>query len=184
MGRERGPFRRPHSTAPTKHLLVANCGNPSEQQHAIRALFCKFDQAAILTIPPDASVCFVTLATEAAAAAAQAALNGTCSAALGGHGPLVVAFAERRKEGCPATAVQEAQVVAVLTAAECSIPGLSLLLDFVSPADEAALVQLADAEQHWSLLAKRRVLHWGHVFDYEVKWSVLFGVAERPCGAL
>ena len=80
--------------------------------------------------------------------------------------------------------MQEAQVVAVLTAAECSIPGLSLLLDFVSPADEAALVQLADAEQHWSLLAKRRVLHWGHVFDYEVKWSVLFGVAERPCGAL
>ncbi len=51
------------------------------------------------------------------------------------------------------------------TAEQLHIPGLQLLQDFVSPAEEAALLAGVDS-QPWVALAKRRVQHYGYAFDY------------------
>jgi hypothetical protein len=70
----------------------------------------------------------------------------------------------------------------VRTAAECGIPGLSLLLEFLSPKEEAALLALTTSQGQLLLvlqlllLARRRVLLFGFVFDCEV----LFTVAADP----
>ena len=190
MGRDHGLFRRLKTSQATRHLLVANCDSPGHRLQAITALFAEWDREAIITLPPGpaTSHCFVSLADAGAAAAARAALNGTTPAALGGAGPLVVTFAEKKDEGRPADAAAGAAaqaeappppLPAVRTAAECGIPGLSLLLEFVSPEEEAALLALTDREGHWQLLARRRVLHFGFVFDYEV--SREWGAGQLAC---
>jgi alkylated DNA repair protein alkB family protein 8 len=52
-----------------------------------------------------------------------------------------------------------------LTTEQANIPGLLVLHDFVSAAQEAQL--LAHIEQQpWQHLAKRRVQHYGYVFEY------------------
>jgi hypothetical protein len=53
------------------------------------------------------------------------------------------------------------------TAEACGVPGLSLLLDFVSLSEEAELLAAVQCGQ-WELLAKRRVQHYGYPFDYVV----------------
>ncbi len=59
------------------------------------------------------------------------------------------------------------QLPAVLTTAECSVPGLELIPDFVSEEEEKALLALVDSRS-WQTLAKRRVQHYGYEFQYEV----------------
>lgn len=53
------------------------------------------------------------------------------------------------------------------TAEALAIPGLALLLEYVSPAEEAALLACIDA-QPWERAAARRVQHFGHRFSYVV----------------
>jgi hypothetical protein len=70
----------------------------------------------------------------------------------------------------------------VCTAEECGIPGLTLLHEFISAGEEAALLALVDG-QPWQLLAKRRVQHYGHAFQYEVcggEWRAEGGVVLLP----
>jgi hypothetical protein len=52
-----------------------------------------------------------------------------------------------------------------LTAAQAGIPGLQLHLDFITPEQEAALLQQIE-QQPWQQLSKRRVQHYGYCFDY------------------
>lgn len=154
--------------------MVANCGPPGANQQALTALFAAWDPAAQVTLPPiDRGHCFVSLATAEAASAAQAALAGTTQPSLPGSGPLLVCFAERKDTAASGEAGEPAAgadppLVAVRTAEECGIPGLACLPGFVSQDEEAALLQEADAQAHWQSLARRRVLHLGHIFDYEV----------------
>ncbi|KAL4441225.1 hypothetical protein ABPG77_011462 [Micractinium sp. CCAP 211/92] len=63
----------------------------------------------------------------------------------------------------------ELPLVAARSAAECGIPGLATFADFVCEEEEAALLAEAEAQPHWQVLARRRVLHFGHVFDYETR---------------
>ena len=174
MGRAHGAFRRPQHAGPTRHLLLANC-DPTKQQ-AIMDVFAKWGPVEISPAHGDEGVpkshCFVSLAGVETAAAALAALNGASMPALGGQGPLVVSYAERKDEGQQTVQQQagEPPLVAVRTAEECGIPGLVFYPDFVSEAEERALLALADAQEHWQTLARRRVLHFGHVFDYEVSY--------------
>eukprot|EP01126_Amoeba_proteus_P004725 TRINITY_DN1156_c0_g1_i3.p1 TRINITY_DN1156_c0_g1~~TRINITY_DN1156_c0_g1_i3.p1 ORF type:complete len:598 (-),score=128.73 TRINITY_DN1156_c0_g1_i3:570-2258(-) len=50
------------------------------------------------------------------------------------------------------------------------ISGLHLLEDFISETEEAELVQEIEAEDSgWEILNRRRVKHWGYVFDYTTK---------------
>eukprot|EP00882_Tetradesmus_deserticola_P023481 GHRQ01025550.1.p3 GENE.GHRQ01025550.1~~GHRQ01025550.1.p3 ORF type:complete len:113 (+),score=42.56 GHRQ01025550.1:1228-1566(+) len=52
-----------------------------------------------------------------------------------------------------------------LTAEQAGIPGLQLHPEFVTPEQEAALLQHLE-QQPWQQLAKRRVQHYGYCFDY------------------
>jgi alkylated DNA repair protein alkB family protein 8 len=52
-----------------------------------------------------------------------------------------------------------------LTAEQAGIPGLQLHTDFITPEQEAALLQQID-QQPWQQLSKRRVQHYGYCFDY------------------
>ena len=55
-------------------------------------------------------------------------------------------------------------------AAETCIPGLSLLLDFVTEDEEAALLRHIDRpDAAWEQLSRRRVLHEGYKFDYHTR---------------
>lgn len=56
------------------------------------------------------------------------------------------------------------------TAPAATVPGLSLLLDFVTEEEERALLLAVQAGQ-WQVLAKRRVCHFGHAFDYLVRYG-------------
>lgn len=65
-----------------------------------------------------------------------------------------------------------------LTSEALGVPGLQLLHGFISPAEEAALMQ-AVALQLWVELAKRRVQHHGYAFDYVVSAQGLGLAAAR-----
>jgi hypothetical protein len=73
-------------------------------------------------------------------------------------------------------------------AADLGVPGLALLLDFVTPAEELELLKaMRDAPDDWQRLARRRVLHYGYEFSYAVRTSrASVTVATRvqaACGA-
>jgi hypothetical protein len=55
-----------------------------------------------------------------------------------------------------------------MAAEELGIPGLRLLLDFVSEQEERELLAALE-RQPWHSLAKRRVQHYGFKFDYTVR---------------
>jgi hypothetical protein len=57
---------------------------------------------------------------------------------------------------------------ACLTAQECDIPGLELIPEFVTEEEETALLAEVDSLP-WDRLARRRVQHYGKVFDYTVR---------------
>lgn len=61
---------------------------------------------------------------------------------------------------------------AYLTAQDCDIPGLELIPDFVTEEEETALLTEIDSLP-WNQLARRRVQHYGKVFDYTVCCTVL-----------
>ncbi|PSC72219.1 alkylated DNA repair alkB-like protein 8 [Micractinium conductrix] len=173
MARERGGFCRPRGPQPTRHLLLGNVG-PTPDAAALADLLAPFNggHPPHITLPGGAlgrTHCFASLSSPEAAAAAKAALHCACCASLGGR-PLSLSFAEQRDDApSDGASASDAPVVAVRTAAECGIPGLALLPGFVSAAEEAALLAEADAASHWQPLARRRVLHFGHVFDYETR---------------
>jgi hypothetical protein len=66
------------------------------------------------------------------------------------------------------------------TAVDHGIPGLSLIPDFISDADERALLDVV-APGPWDGLAKRRVQHYGSAFNYKVGiWGRLPHADEAP----
>lgn len=159
-----GKFRRSLSGTPTRHLAVGNCGPAEANLQALEALFAPHGG----TVTPGwGHKAFVTLPTPEAAAAARAALQGTTQASMPGSGPLTVKYAEQDDDSEAAS--PEPPLVAVRRADECGIPGLTCHPGFVSAEEEAELLAEADAQQHWQCLARRRVLHFGAEFDYEVR---------------
>lgn len=63
------------------------------------------------------------------------------------------------------------QLPAGLTSESLGVPGLLLLPDFVTEAEEHELLTAVQGRL-WTTLAKRRVQHYGHIFDYTVRrWA-------------
>lgn len=56
---------------------------------------------------------------------------------------------------------------AVVSSEACGIAGLYLVPDFITAEEEEALLAEIDL-RHWDKLARRRVQHYGKVFDYKV----------------
>jgi hypothetical protein len=54
-----------------------------------------------------------------------------------------------------------------LTSQEAGVPGLELMLDFLSSEEERSVLAAVDARP-WECLAKRRVQHYGTRFEYLV----------------
>lgn len=180
MGRQHGAYKRPQGPGPTPHLLVGNCG-PAPDSAAIQTLFSHWDPHPEVTLVGSRGLCFVSLRDASSAAAACQALNGTMQAGLPGSGALAISYADRRDENRAKRATDqpgEPPLVTARNAAECGIPGLASYADFVSEAEEAALLSEVEAQPHWQALSRRRVLHFGHVFDYEVG----AGVGGRQAG--
>ncbi|KFM24129.1 Alkylated DNA repair protein alkB-like protein 8 [Auxenochlorella protothecoides] len=65
-----------------------------------------------------------------------------------------------------------------MSASQAGIPGLDLILEFVSTQEEVELLALVDA-QPWEYLAKRRVQHHGMRFEYATR-HVEVGAAQAP----
>jgi alkylated DNA repair dioxygenase AlkB len=176
---EEGPrFRRPSSAAPTAHLRLRG---PWAAAAAAGAALAPFAPLAVtrphaLAGQGDAAQAHASFATPAAAAAALAAV------AAGAVGPLVAAFAEpnpaRRRRAAPERAPAAEPPPAELSAAACGVPGLSLLLDFVTPAEEATILALVDARP-WAAAARRRVQHYGSAWCYATR-SLENGAGRAP----
>eukprot|EP00803_Ostreobium_quekettii_P005720 evm.model.scf_27.9 EVM.evm.TU.scf_27.9 scf_27:65880-70787(-) len=61
---------------------------------------------------------------------------------------------------------QDAGPTVHLSADDCGVSGLSLILDFVSEEEERELLRWQQGERGWEVHAGRRVKHYGFRFDY------------------
>ena len=81
----------------------------------------------------------------------------------------------RMQARCAQCAVSDPRHVH-LSAQAAAVPGLSLITEFVTEAEERALLEgLADAP--WACLARRQVCHYGFAFDYLVRLSQVLSSA-------
>lgn len=60
------------------------------------------------------------------------------------------------------------------------VPGLTLVHNFVSPEEEAILLQQVRKEDKWITLNKRRVQHYGYSFDYPLNTVDLDSFSHMP----
>lgn len=166
QGRTACPYYKPRDDAATQHLMVGNLV-PSAAAciDALRTTLSRFGEVSTLQPASEgASHCWTSFADVSAAAAARAALAGARLQELGGR-PLVVQHAALRRPKQTEEEKLAALVPAATDASSMGVPGLLLLPDFLSEAEEAALLAAVDASP-WLELAHRRVQHYGRGFDY------------------
>lgn len=123
-------FSRPKHSRNTRHLFVGNCGPAAGLSVSeVFRIFREYGEPTLNGVSTEARHLFVTYPTESSAAAAVAALRG--KPVFDGR-LMTVKFAEagklRQEPAKPQPAVRDADT--------CGIPGLTLLLEFVSPAEE------------------------------------------------
>lgn len=142
--------------APTPHLLLAG---PADDIRGLTATLQTLSATHITDpAPPHYSHRFASFSTLDAATAAVTALAASYPA-------VVPKYAGIRPVKASSTLPQPDTLPAVLTAEECGIPGLALYPDFISAEEEAALLEEIDPLP-WVTMARRRVQHYGHPFDY------------------
>ena len=179
-------FRRPttgsaHPPVPSPHVYVGNVAASSDAE--LRAAAAAFGTLLRLTRQPPVSAAYeaavLTFSSTREGAEAQRRLEG--GVLPSSSRPLTARFACLRP---PSPESDTPPPPPPLPAARCAsalaIPGLLLLRDFLSPAEEAALLAHLDRpEAPWERLARRRVLHEGHRFDYATRAAD----ARRPLPA-
>ncbi|KAL6652089.1 hypothetical protein ACP70R_011014 [Stipagrostis hirtigluma subsp. patula] len=150
---------------PSPVLYVANCGPAVGLTHAdIRGAFDAFGEVAGVHNADDSGARVIVRFREPAAAeAAMAALHGRPCGRLAGrvlHIRYSVPVKPKARAGGP--------VPVALTAAELGVPGIYMVPEFVTAAEEQELLAAVDSRP-WKSLAKRRVQHYGYEFLYETK---------------
>ncbi|KAF0697787.1 Aste57867_11546 [Aphanomyces stellatus] len=148
---------------PTRYLYVANCtvgGEHGVGEVAILDTFGSYGAVCDLYSEDERGYVLITFNDTAAAAQARDALNGASPAALGAR-KLFIQFSDK----APAATTS---LSCTSTTAQLVIPGLSILEGFVSPAEEAALIERIDA-QPWEDSIQRRVQHYGFAFRYDTR---------------
>lgn len=116
--------------------------------------------------PPGRVQSFAWFATPEAATRAAQSLNGTRPNGL----PLPLSFAYGQEQLAP----RSPTVIADPAHVESAIPGLRLLLEYISAHEEAALLDCCGVQQggdtlagsSWSVQRHRAVRHFGFSFDY------------------
>ncbi|KAI4312941.1 hypothetical protein MLD38_037726 [Melastoma candidum] len=164
-------FRRPPAGTQqrSQYLFVANCGPSVGDSYAdIQAAFSKFGVVTGVHAADDSGTrVIVCYDSESAAAVALEELNGRSCANLGGRS-LDVRYSVRGEEGSRCQADGNASLRVSMDASELNIPGLYLLRDFVTCAEEEELLAAVDARP-WNSLSKRRVQHYGYEFRYDTR---------------
>ena len=167
-----------HRERPRRHLYLLHC--PAAELAALAA------RGARVHVPePRQPKAWASFPTAAAAAAAKAALDGR-SRADGSGGRVAVHYAalEGEAEGEGEAGAAELAPTPIFRHAEgTGIPGLALLPEFVTEAEERDLLAAIDGHA-WVALAKRRVQHYGYAFDYATRSVAVDGVGgerrQRP----
>ncbi|KAI4312937.1 hypothetical protein MLD38_037722 [Melastoma candidum] len=164
-------FRRPPAGTQqrSQYLFVANCGPSVGDSYAdIQAAFSKFGVVTGVHAADDSGTrVIVCYDSESAAAVALEELNGRSCANLGGRS-LHVRYSVRGEEGSRCQVDGNASLRVLMDASELNIPGLYLLRDFVTCAEEEELLAAVDARP-WDSLSKRRVQHYGYEFRYDTR---------------
>ncbi|KAL0030888.1 hypothetical protein WJX77_011841 [Trebouxia sp. C0004] len=157
-------FGKPKGGQPTRHLFVGNCGpSVGVDQETVTKLFGQYGTATV-TVPeqkqnPHSAFVFVSYANVEEAIAALSALNDKpCAQAHGRR--FVIKHADLKKDQ------EKNQRPVAITTQDCTVPGLTLVKDFVSEEEEQALLGCAE-EGQWETLARRRVCHFGYKFEYQ-----------------
>ncbi|KAL0051627.1 hypothetical protein WJX82_010933 [Trebouxia sp. C0006] len=157
-------FGKPKGGQPTRHLFVGNCGpSVGVGQEAVTQLFGQYGTATV-TVPehkqnPHSAFVFVSYANIEEATAALSALNNKpCAQAHGRR--FVIKHADLKKDQ------EKSQRPVAVSTQDCTVPGLTLIQDFVSEEEEQALLGCAE-EGQWETLARRRVCHFGYKFEYQ-----------------
>ena len=221
------------SRAETRFLFVANAGPKlGDTESTLRDVFGAFGDVDDVRVPDRAvAQCLVTMRTLDAARAARAATHKQPCATLGNRAPWVT-FAcdpeEARPKGsrsgrrdergsfvpddaatrvAAARGKQEAEMCVAVTTSDAlrarGVEGATLVPEFVTEEEEAAILAFLDdrgeesllagtarrgggtanGNVRWQRLAKRRVAHFGFAFDYGTRDA--FARAENsPDGAL
>nr|AKM76732.1 RNA-binding (RRM/RBD/RNP motifs) family protein [Monsonia marlothii] len=160
-----GAAKTNHSTS-TPNLYVANCGPAVGLSHdTIASVFGSFGLVHGVFPADDSGARVIVCYNDAtSAAAALTALHGRPCPHLAGR-TLHIRYSLLRPPPAPTPSTS---IQVCLSAAEANIPGLYLLLDFVTPQEEQELLAAVDARP-WISLAKRRVQHYGYKFCYQTR---------------
>jgi hypothetical protein len=158
-------YKRPTSDAQTCHLLLGG-----QEQELLSLKDTLMELGAINVTSPAAPLlthCFCSFQSPAAAASAADVITTDPTR----YGKIITKFADAVMQK-PSSTQQHPQphVLAVESAEECDIPGLSLVLNFVTVEEEEALLAEVD-DRPWDSLARRKVQHYGRPFNYLVSGS-------------
>lgn len=167
-------FVRPTGTEPTPHVLIG--GAEADLLHLRDALQRLGAIRITDPVPPRLAHCYASFSSAAEAAAALDAISALPPGETAGR--VVAHFADvaAPRPSPDAASASAMPIPAVRTAAECNVQGLSLLHDFVSREEEAAVLAAVDT-QPWELLARRRVQHYGTKFSYVVSLNFGFNLS-------
>jgi len=162
---ENSTFRyiRPTSDAQTCHLLL---GGQEEELLRLKDTLIKLGAINVtLPAPPHFTHCFCSFQSPANASDAAAVITSDSAA----YGKIITKYADATLENPTPYQQPQPHVLAVESAEECNIPGLSLILDFVTVEEESALIAEVD-NRPWDFLARRKVQHYGRPFSYLVSY--------------
>ncbi|GJN26538.1 hypothetical protein PR202_gb14475 [Eleusine coracana subsp. coracana] len=154
------------SPTPSAVLYVANCGPAVGVTDAdVREAFGAFGEVAGVHAADDSGARVIVRFHEPAAAggrhgrAPRAPLRWPC-----GPRPAHTLLGARETQG--SLLVPRSQVA--VTASELGIPGIYMVEEFLTAAEEQELLAAVDSRP-WKSLAKRRVQHYGYEFLYETR---------------
>ncbi|KAK3259998.1 hypothetical protein CYMTET_31030, partial [Cymbomonas tetramitiformis] len=154
-------YFRSHSKQSTPHLCLCNCGPAAGLElDILRNILAEFGEVVRLVTPaPEKPVVYVSFDSVLSAERAFAALNKQCFPGFENR-VLALRYAAYREPP------QENWLTVCTTSSQLAVPGLKLILNFITEEEEQALVEGIDAGS-WSPLAKRRVQHYGFEFSYK-----------------
>ncbi|NP_001148410.1 nucleic acid binding protein [Zea mays] len=150
---------------PSAVLYVANCGPAVGVTDAdVRSTFGAFGEVAGVQAADDSGARIIVRFHEPAAAeAAMAALHGRPCDLLAGRVLHIRYSVPVKPKARPGGSVPVAHA-----ASELGIPGIYMVQEFVTAAEEQELLSAVDSKT-WKRLAKRRVQHYGYEFLYETR---------------